>query len=276
MIIILNYYIKCCFNNNNFRVLIQAIAAMLKISDLVKSFDGSGCFATWLEKFELVVELQGIDSPQSVLPLLLEGGAFLVYKGLDKETRLDFELLKKALSEAFLPDSVSSYELFSSRKLQPGESIDVYAASLKKFASSVSPGNSEYWVKNALVAGLPSYARSQVCAVLKIQEKTLAEIIGCARAVLEARNLTHIQQGFVALKGSKSTKCFQCGELGHVRSQCQNRNGGATVKNCFVCGSKNHLARECKDRVVLESKNGARGTESSALAVPLHPGESSQ
>ena len=45
----------------------------VKSSDLIKSYDGTGDFLEWVQKLELVAELQKITELQNFLPLFLNG-----------------------------------------------------------------------------------------------------------------------------------------------------------------------------------------------------------
>ena len=101
---------------------------------LIQEFSGDGSLNVieWLEKPELVCSLRGIISMETVLPLRPTGGGFTVYQQLTEEDKRDSEKIKFALRTAFAVDSFTAYELFVSRRLQPGETVDVFLAELRR------------------------------------------------------------------------------------------------------------------------------------------------
>ena len=92
---------------------------------LIPEFDGSACVEEWFEKAELVCSLRGISKLETVIPLRLAGGAFAVYQQLPSDDRSDANKIKEALFRAFGTDRFSAYDLFVSRRLKPGESVEV-------------------------------------------------------------------------------------------------------------------------------------------------------
>lgn len=42
-----------------------------------------------------------------------------------------------------------------------------------------------------------------------------------------------------------SSKCFNCGKVGHASSECKQRPSGSTA--CYHCGSEDHKGRDCPD-----------------------------
>jgi len=58
-----------------------------------------------------------------------------VYQQLPPDDKKDFGKIKQALYTAFAADSFVAYEQFIARKLQPGETVDVFLAELRKLAT---------------------------------------------------------------------------------------------------------------------------------------------
>ena len=79
-----------------------------------------------MEKAELVCNLHGIAHLESVMPLGLTGGAFAIYQQLPDADKRDSGKITKALRTAFAVDSFTAYEQFVGRRLQPGETGDVF------------------------------------------------------------------------------------------------------------------------------------------------------
>lgn len=122
---------------------LQAIAAMTTTGDsvelrLIPEYAGKGSCSIeeWLEKVQLVCDLRSVTKIETVIPLRLGGSAFAVYQQLTKSQKGDAAAIKAALIGAFGLDKFSAYEEFASRKLRPGEPVEVYLAELRKLASS--------------------------------------------------------------------------------------------------------------------------------------------
>ena len=134
---------------------------------LIQEFSGDGSVNVieWLEKAELVCALRGITRLEAVLPLRLTGGAFAVYQQLTAEDKDDSGKIKFALKTAFAVDAFTAYELFVARRLQPGETVDVYLAELRRLAVPFG-GLPEKALVSAFVAGLPDGAKQLLRAGL--------------------------------------------------------------------------------------------------------------
>ena len=80
---------------------LQTIPAMESTMDLrlIQDFSGDGSLNAieWLEKAELVCNLRGITSMETVLPLRLTGGAFAVYQQMTEDDKRDSSKIKLAL-----------------------------------------------------------------------------------------------------------------------------------------------------------------------------------
>jgi hypothetical protein len=109
-----------------------------KFSDILYQYDGSGDFSEWIRKLELVARSQKITDLENFLPLFLSEGAFSVYENLDENVKSSYEKLKAALLSCFSLNAFQAYKKFTSRCLKPGESVDVFAADLKRLASFIS------------------------------------------------------------------------------------------------------------------------------------------
>ena len=84
----------------------------------------------WLEQVELVCKMCGVDNVEHVLPLRLRGGALSVYRQLTRDQREDLQQVKQALLMAFAPDPFIAFDIFVSRCLRPGETVDEYLGDL--------------------------------------------------------------------------------------------------------------------------------------------------
>ncbi|MPC63075.1 hypothetical protein E2C01_057167 [Portunus trituberculatus] len=152
---------------------------------LILEYDGSGALSVveWIEKLELICKLHNVSDVASVIPLRLSGGAFTIYLQLAEADRKKVEKIKEALLAAFAMDPYIANEQFISRKLQAGESPDVFLAELRRLASLFG-GMSEKGLACAFVAGLPESIRGLLRAGSRMETLDLPQILARTRAVV--------------------------------------------------------------------------------------------
>lgn len=200
----------------------------IKLSDVIKSFSGleGQEIETWLDKVELVAQLQEVKSLSAFVPLFLDGAAFAVYQQFSPETKREYVALKKALLEAFAVNPFSAYEQFRCRKLKEGEAVDVYLADLRRLAGLFG-GSSDQLLKCAFVVGLPSASSNQLRAFTNVAAISLNEVVEKARLLLACR--------------SSDDVCFVANTHGQAKPWAVDR--GPPI--CFRCNRQGHIARNC-------------------------------
>jgi len=211
--------------------------------------------------------LRGISKPEAVIPLRLTGGAFAVYQQLPPAEKRDFGRIKQALQTAFAADSFSAYEQFFARKLQPGETVDVFMAELRKFTVPLG-GLSDKMLSCAFVAGLPAAVRQLLSASCRMDTLTVEQLLTRARAIMsEESNVAAVSgtRAGVAMS-SESTEtvsvsgpvCCECILPNHLAKDCLlRRRAGATSRGgrgrstgtsgrgevqCYRCNGQGHIA----------------------------------
>ena len=242
----------------------------IKFSDIIKSYEDqntSGEFYVWIEKLELVAQLQGITDLPKFVPLFLSGPAFAVYQQLGDTTKGDYDMLKAELSTAFSSDPFTSYDELKSRVLLENESVDVYLADIRRLVALMGHGHhGEPLIRCAFVSGLPSDVAMQLKSAVNADRLQLPELVGKARAMLASRggNSTFACAGVKS--NTKSIRCFVCSGNGHVARECPNKRKERFVsgrpsrdRRCYICDSPDHLANKCQNR----SGNGAGGVSAS-------------
>ena len=159
------------------------MAKAVKLTDVVKTFTGSGDgdIVTWIERFEVVAELQEIDGLAPVILLFLEGPAYDMFTQLPKEERSDEEKVKERLIAAFGMSPSEVYSKFEVRALQSGKAPDSFLADLHHLAQTVcssgDAGTIEQLVVCQFVDGLPEPMWSQL-RVLMQRRLEVARTIG--------------------------------------------------------------------------------------------------
>ena len=219
----------------------------LKYSDLLKQYDGTGDFLEWVQKLEMVAQLQNIKDKHNFMPLFLSGGAFAVYQGLSAKEREKYDVVKKKLTAAFSVDSFQAYQSFVSRRLRVDESVDVYVADLKRLGMLVTKEKvDESWLLAAFVLGLPDSVKNQLRASCDLSDMSFGATVEKARTLVGTREICCA--GMVK-NGSNQVTCFGCGGPGHTRRECpKNRNGSQRGMACHKCGGSGHVSRVCPTR----------------------------
>jgi hypothetical protein len=220
-----------------------------RFSDLIKQYSGEGDFSEWLKKLELVCRLQKIKELQTVLPLFLCGGAFAVYDGLTDAVKSDYALLTEALNQAFSANRFQAYEEFISRRLLPGESVDVYASDLRRLAKLIDPIVSDEWVKSSFVYGLPKDVQNQLKAACCLQDMELSKVLERARSLVTGGESSFGAAAQIKVPVDKREDlraCFVCNTQGHLARSCPKRKQKSAMKViCFRCGEEGHYANKC-------------------------------
>ena len=174
------------------------MAKVVKLTDVVKTFTGSGeeDIVTWIERLEIVAELQEIEDLAPVIPLFLEGPAYDVFTQLPKEERSNEKKVKERLIAAFGMSPSEAYSTFKARALQSGEAPDGFLADLRRLARTICSGGDEDTIEQFVVCqfvdGLPEPTRSQLRALKSGGDWELQGALECAKSMLRQRGPDYI------------------------------------------------------------------------------------
>jgi len=227
--------------------------AGVRISDVLKTYDGSGDVQQWLQKVELVASLQKIKDVSKLLPLFLEGPALAVYQEMESTNQEDYNEIKRALMDAFAMNSFQAYEQFS-RKKWTGEAVDVYLAELRRLAKLAEIEN-EVLLKRAFVVGMPEKISRELRAISKIETLSMEEILVKSRALMSEYVDENRSTEYVAYADPKRTshsyrpspKCYRCGGP-HLLRFCKVPNYRERNEIvCWKCGIAGHVERNCPE-----------------------------
>ena len=92
-----------------------------KLMPLFDRSDPEQSVVEWLEKAELICQLNSVKRIESVIPIHLSGGAYAVYQQLSGEKHTDFSYMEKALYMAFTLDPFTVWKQFVVHCLHLGE-----------------------------------------------------------------------------------------------------------------------------------------------------------
>ena len=243
----------------------------VRLTDLVRMFDGRGDILEWLNKLELVAKLKNIGALESVIPLFLEGSAYAMYIELPDEDKQSAEAIKRKLIEAYGVNPYQAYEQFIRRVYREPEPVDVYLNDIRRLARLADVAT-EGLIKKAFIVGLPSAVSRELRASSKIDGLTLSQLVDRARVLLSetqmvSKPLVAVAAGppdighVAAVAGAeterrsgRTLRCFRCGGP-HMIKYCQTK---PTFK-CWSCGAEGHLAKNC-------SQGNGQGGATAAVA----------
>ena len=166
--------------------------------------------------------------------------------------------MKAALRAAFALDENAAYDAFTMRRLQHGESADVFLADLRRLAALFG-GVPERALKCAFIAGLPDAVRRMIRAGSKAEGLGLADVLTRTRAVLgdERVALTVTSDRARPQPSSRSKRPLRSeGE----RQEWREARG---PRRCWVCGETAHVAARCPRRAGNGPGEGASAPASS-------------
>ncbi len=112
------------------------MATATRTSVALPEIFSDGDMVLWLRKFELCAKANDCKNTDMLkrLPTLLSGKAFAVFERLAAETKADFKVLTKALTEAFGGDENGKHiamMAFRSRMRKPDQDIQVFRCRLQ-------------------------------------------------------------------------------------------------------------------------------------------------
>ena len=165
--------------------------------------------------------------------------------------------MKKALYAAFALDQFAAYERFEARRLELGESADVYLADLRRLAE-LFVGMSDRSLVCKLVAGLPEPVRHTVRANSRADSLELAAALVMTRALLSdgraqvaaaAATDGHRGRSLPLLRSASETPSVRStGESSPAAVSAGPTGGVRRRRRCWTCGSVDHLAAACPRR----------------------------
>ncbi|XP_065189499.1 uncharacterized protein LOC135820118 [Sycon ciliatum] len=269
-----------------------------KFDSYLKQYRGArDDFDVFWRKFMVAAQLQQWTTEEkrmAQLPLFLDGDAFLVWDELSDEDKKKENSVKQRLRDAFTLSTGQAYGQFVTRTLGRSESVDAYAADLRRLLIAAghkveADGKSPMLIEQ-FIRGLPSTEANQLTS-----NGDTSSIGACVAYVRRLRtSVSHMSGGVSAVAASSvkssssssgrgrssSVLCFECHEVGHISRNCpskvKKRRDGASGNSgwrpiCHFCDAEGHLKKDCPER---EAWKKSRSSKTSASAAAPVSGES--
>ena len=167
---------------------------------------------------------------------------------MTEDDKRDSRKIKLALRTAFAVDSFTAYELFVSRRLHPGETVEVFLAELRRLAVPFG-GLSDKALVCAFVAGLPESVRQLLRAGSRMDELPLIQILARARAVMTDEVGVAAVVGAGRIGAGAPVKRTTAAATTAAATTAVTAGAATTAVTagllCYECNLPNHLARDC-------------------------------
>ena len=227
----------------------------------------------YLERMQLYFEANGIKAEKQV-PVFLNligrenYGLLRDLSAPEKPANKSLKNLMDILKKHFEPKKVviAARFQFHRRQQQPGETVAVFLAELRKMAVPCEFGNAlNESLRDRLVCGLANEAHQKrllsegelsldkallIAQSLEMAEDNSRTLRGAEPAIHQLSKSTTKPQESVQQKESQVTpeprnrECYRCGSADHLAASC--RFVGYV---CRKCHKKGHLAKVCRSRV---------------------------
>jgi len=168
---------------------------MAKYEAFVKPFRGRDDDLTvFWSKYDVFAKIQKFSKEAALqnLPLFLDGEAYLVWDQLPEHEKKDLNKVKAALDAAFTISKSQAYRLFSSRQLRSDESVDAYAADLRRLLmlSGQHVDDANVVVIEQFLQGLPKEFAKQVRMHASLE--SINDCVGYVRRLRGAEDAANV------------------------------------------------------------------------------------
>jgi len=252
----------------------------MKISEFITKFNGDigEDIELWIDRLESAEAIfDGEEKITKMMPLLLTGDAYFVWKSLDQEQQASLTEIKSSLRQTFGLTKLQAWQQLKDLTLEPMASVDAYAARIERLYKTVSNGEKvpETVITAAFLDGIPPNVREQVVLthgeklskreVLAATKSVLSQqvglhnvFMGCGRSNA-ANNNSYKFNKFNKVDRintsnyNRSKICSCCSRVGHLQKDCNVR--------CYICGLNGHYKNNCPQNSGNESAEASKSNQ---------------
>ena len=270
--------------------------ATVKLVEVVKRFGGKEDedLDLWFDRFKVAMDITTTldtdgkkeEEMARLMPLFLEGSAYMTWKQIPEKERKNLSAVKKELKRVFGRSKLSSWQQLKNLRFLPGEKLDETVNEIKSCLQTISGGKTypEELVSLFLLDTLPKPIADNI-RIQHGEKLNIDEVLSCAKALMLDFNDRGAAAGVVNRQPMRRTgggmqdgerlrsdqwrgvRCFGCHRIGHQQRDCSIR--------CHGCGQRGHLMRECQAREQGNDRAGTVRPDHAAPAVQLSSGECS-
>lgn len=219
-------------------------------------FDGLSSWSVYKVQLEAAASYNGWSTKEKAanLMLALRGQAASLLRTLPAGS-MDLNAIMAALEQRYGDGHLQTVyrSQLKARVQRSGESLQEFAAGVEQLSQlayvSAPTDIQQHLATQAFIDGLRDQEMRRTLlmgdhrtvSTALVQALTLEAAKKASHAVIPVRRIvTPSSEGDEA---RKTLKCWQCGELGHVRSHCL--RGRKTIQ-CWTCGRTGHTSRSCE------------------------------
>ncbi|XP_076398062.1 uncharacterized protein LOC143266361 [Megachile rotundata] len=234
------------------------------MADLLNHFDGSeGAFETWSRQLQLLRETYRVqdDACRFLVVSRLRGRAQEWFHSRPEHMTMTIEMLLGRMGSMYdrRPNRLVARRRFEERTWHRGETFADYLHEKVILANRISLNEEE--LIDYVIDGIPDPVLQDQARLQRFKTNAdLLEAFGNITLRPKATNTTgkggesasKSRSDGAAYAATAGRRCINCGDQGHLTSECPSQGKG---RKCFQCNEFGHISRECPTKKEAIAKN---------------------